>query len=244
MDRIFRVVAIDGPASSGKGTVAAYLAKELRYLHIDSGLFYRYFAYICSQTDSVSIDKTLLNAQLDIVKFFKPVFQFFYNKQEFTELISTLKTESCGQVASKVSAEGDVRQCINFAIRSINQNLVIDGRDTTTVIFPDADVKLFITADVQTRARRRMLEAKDRGEWTLEASVANEESVAFNDNRLLCYIDAISKRDHNDTTRSIAPLICSQYATLVDTSDMTTLQMCEHVTQIVKTQLNIVQPNA
>jgi cytidylate kinase len=113
------------------------------------------------------------------------------------------------------------------------------------VIFPDADVKLFITADVQARARRRMLEAKGRGEWTSAADdVANEESAAFDDGVLQRYIDAINQRDHNDSTRSIAPLICAEDAILVDTSDMTTLQMCEHVMQIVKTQLNIVQQNA
>ncbi|MDR1208285.1 MAG: (d)CMP kinase, partial [Holosporales bacterium] len=198
MDRTFRVIAIDGPASSGKGTVAAYLAKELQYIHVDSGLFYRYFAHVCSQTDdNASVENTLRKAQQNVVEFFKHVLQSFYNKQEGVQIITALKTETCGQMASTLSANGDVRQCVNAAIRSIDQNIVIDGRDTTTVIFPNADVKLFITADIQARAKRRMLEAKGRGEWTSNANVANQEFAEFDDNVFRRYIDAINQRDCN-----------------------------------------------
>lgn len=236
------MIAIDGPASSGKGTVAAFLAKELQYMHVDSGLFYRYFARFyketCEDTSVVGALAAQLLAQptAEVVKFFEPVLEFFYQKSDHAHIIPVLKTESCAQVASKISTEPNVRQCVNTAIRSIDKNLVIDGRDTTTVIFPDADVKLFITANVQTRAKRRMWEDETR---ISHSTLGKNDVPATERSTLQHYVDAIVKRDQQDATRSVAPLICPEDAIVVDTSEMNTSQMCEHVMQIVKVRLNI-----
>jgi cytidylate kinase len=200
------VIAIDGPAAAGKGTIAAFLARRLGYIHIDSGLFYRYFAEQMRGCDDL--------------EFFDPLIHFIQTGKDPGGIIPKLRTESCGQKASKVSQDPQVRQYVNAAVRSIKGNAVIDGRDTATVIFPNATVKLFVTADVETRAQRRML----------------DEHGLLED--LQKYTNAIINRDKNDTLRTIAPLVSAKDAILLDTSGLTIKEMCEKSLEIVRTLLN------
>lgn len=201
------VIAMDGPAGAGKGTVAKFLAKELSLTYVDSGLLYRAWAF--AQTDAQPLP-------LDC---FAPVWHFLNTGHDPDGVIARLRSESVGQFASKVSRDPAVRELITKTIRNFSRahDLVIDGRDTTTVIFPDADIKLFVTATLDVRARRRCLEMN--------------ESL----DRLPLYRQHLQQRDEQDCTRTLAPLVQAPDAFVLDTSDLTIAQACTKALQIVKT---------
>ena len=155
------IIAIDGPAASGKGTLGKRLAHHYGYRHLDTGVIYRAVAYALLEAGSDLSDEKLAVAaamELDPEKFGNPV----------------LKTQKVGDAASVVSAIPKVREVlINFQrqFAADPPGAVLDGRDIGTVICPDADVKIFVVADPHVRARRRTLEALARGEAADEAAV-------------------------------------------------------------------------
>jgi cytidylate kinase len=188
------IIAIDGPAASGKGTLGKRLAHHYGYRHLDTGVIYRAVAKAMLDLGAELTDEVRAVAiamELDPEKFGDPV----------------LKTQKVGDAASVVSAIPKVREAlINFQRQFAEgpPGAVLDGRDIGTVICPDADVKIFVVADPKVRARRRTLEAKARGEDADEALVLAD----------------IIKRDERDQNRAIAPLKPASDAYLLDNSHL------------------------
>ena len=186
------IIAIDGPAASGKGTLGKRLAHHYGYRHLDTGVIYRAVAFALLEAGSDLGNEALAVAaamELDPEKFGNPV----------------LKTQKVGDAASVVSAIPKVREVlVNFQrqFAADPPGAVLDGRDIGTVICPDADVKIFVVADPHVRARRRTLEALGRGEAADEAAVLAD----------------ILKRDERDRNRAAAPLKAASDAYLLDNS--------------------------
>eukprot|EP01035_Chromulina_nebulosa_P008622 gene8622-11680_t len=188
------IIAIDGPAASGKGTLGKRLAHHYGYRHLDTGVIYRAVAKALLDVGADLTNEELAVAaalELDPEKFGNPA----------------LKTQEVGDAASVVSAIPRVREVLlNFQRRFTEDppGAVLDGRDIGTVICPHADVKIFVVADAQVRARRRTLEALARGETADEAAVLAD----------------IIKRDERDKNRAIAPLKPAADAFLLDNSNL------------------------
>jgi cytidylate kinase len=188
------IIAIDGPAASGKGTLGKKLAAQYGLRHLDTGMLYRAVAKSVLDSGQQPGDKA---AVIAAAKALDPA--------GFDE--SVLKSHSVGEAASIVSAVPEVRAALvklqrQFAAKP--PGAVLDGRDIGTVICPDADVKIFVTASPQVRARRRALEYQAAGR-------AIEESAVLAD---------ILKRDERDTKRAISPLKQAQDAHLLDTTHL------------------------
>lgn len=188
------IIAIDGPAASGKGTLGKRLAHHYGYRHLDTGVIYRAVAKAMLDAGADLANEALavtIAQELDPEKFGNPV----------------LKEQHIGDAASVVSAFPRVREALlNFQRRFAEDppGAVLDGRDIGTVICPDADVKIFVVADPAVRARRRTLEAKARGEIADEALVLAD----------------ILRRDERDQNRAIAPLKPAVDAYLLDNSNL------------------------
>lgn len=194
-------VAIDGPAGSGKSTIAKEIAKIFNLYYLDSGALYRAFGYFLSKK---GFD---LNNENDIVKALKEFdvkiidgdYYLFDEKLDFQ-----IRTSEMGKAASIVAKNPLVREKVNEILRNISKKhgVVIDGRDIGTVVLPDAEVKIFLTASIEERAKRRYKELLEKGE-----KVEYEKIY-----------DDIKKRDEADSTREIAPLKPAEDAIIVDTT--------------------------
>jgi cytidylate kinase len=188
------IIAIDGPAASGKGTLGKRLARHYGYRHLDTGVIYRAVAWAMLEAGADLADEAravAVASELDPEKFGNPA----------------LKTQQIGEAASVVSAIPKVREVLlNFQRRFAEDppGAVLDGRDIGTIICPDADVKIFVVADARVRARRRTLEALARGEQADEALVLAD----------------IVRRDDRDQNRPIAPLKPATDAYLLDNSNL------------------------
>jgi CMP/dCMP kinase len=188
------IIAIDGPAASGKGTLAKRLARHYGLRHLDTGVIYRAVAKALLDAGAELTDEARAAAaamELDPEKFSDPA----------------LKSQKVGDAASVVSAFPKVREAlVNFqrAFAAHPPGAVLDGRDIGTVICPDADVKIFVIADPKVRAHRRTLEARSRGEDADEAVILAD----------------ILKRDERDQNRATAPLKAAPDAHLLDNSHL------------------------
>ncbi|GAA0277057.1 (d)CMP kinase [Alteraurantiacibacter aestuarii] len=187
------IIAVDGPTASGKGTIAKALARHFRLPHLDTGLLYRAVGYQVSLYNGDPDDPADALAATNFPD----------------ELLGhpDLRSEATGGLASRVSVHPAVRQALferqrSFATQSAGA--VLDGRDIGTVIAPDADVKLFVTASVEARAHRRWMEMTRRGESHTLAQIE----------------DDLRRRDERDTARKDAPLVAAPDAIMLDTSDM------------------------
>ena len=192
------VIAIDGPAGSGKGTIAKKISSFYNFPHLDSGLLYRSVAYLCETGGEKNLDENI------VLKYAQNL-----NLDEID--INNLRTKEIDEISSKISSYSSVRESlksfqINFKkIHSDKKGIVVDGRDITTVIFPNADLKFYITASLKDRANRRF-----------------KELVLINpkiDKKLV--IKELQKRDQRDKERSTAPLKIADDAIIIDTSDLT-----------------------
>jgi cytidylate kinase len=188
------IIAIDGPAASGKGTLGKRLAKHYGYRHLDTGVIYR------------AVAKAMLDAGADLANEMLAVSAALeLDPGNFGD--PALKTQAVADAASVVSAIPRVREVLlSFQRRFAEDSpgAVLDGRDIGTVICPDADVKIFVIADAQVRARRRTLEARARGEAADEAAI----------------LEDILRRDARDQNRAIAPLKPAADAYLLDNSNL------------------------
>lgn len=201
-------VAIDGPAGAGKSTIAKLVAKEKGYIYVDTGAMYRGLAIhflkqgiLPDETDKII--EACKNADVTI-GYEDGIQQVYLNGENIT---SMLRTEEVGNMASRTSAIPEVRAKLLELQRSLarEKDVIMDGRDIGTNILPNADVKIYLTASVETRAKRRYNELLEKGE-----SCSLEEIKAD-----------IEERDRRDMTRTIAPLKQAEDAILVDSSDLT-----------------------
>ncbi len=201
-------VAIDGPAGAGKSTIAKLVAKEKGYIYVDTGAMYRGLAIHflkkgVDPEDKKAVAEACKDAEVTI-GYENRIQQIYLNGENVTGM---LRTEEVGNMASKTSAIPEVRNKLLDLQRSLakEKDVIMDGRDIGTNILPDADVKIYLTASVETRAKRRFDELKEKGED--------------------CSLEEISKdireRDERDMTREIAPLRKAEDAVLVDSSNMT-----------------------
>lgn len=208
------VICVDGPTASGKGTLAVVLSQQLGYHFLDSGSLYRLTALAALQ-HGLTLEAHDEQAIADLVSGFKIAFsngQVFLNGTEVTDAI---RTEEAGMNASKVSTLAKVRLALLGLQHSFRQlpGLVADGRDMGTVIFPEAKLKVYLTASAQRRAERRYKQLISKGiSTTLDSLRADLEA-----------------RDVRDTSRSVAPLRPAQDALLLDNSDLTVEQSVELV---------------
>ena len=215
-------IAIDGPAGAGKSTIARAAAQRLSYLYVDTGALYRAIAFFMQERrldNEAEIVAALGDVEVNL-KFVDGVQRVFLCGEDVTEKI---RTPQISMLASKISAIPEVREFLLHLQRDLAQknNVLMDGRDIGTVILPNADVKIFLTASPEARAQRRHKELLEKG---LESRY--EEVLAD-----------ILKRDHDDSTRAVAPLKRAEDAILVDTSDCNLEESIELVLRVVKENL-------
>ena len=212
-------VAIDGPAGAGKSTIAKLVAKEKGYIYVDTGAMYRALA-IHFLKKGVAPENTgdVINACRDAdvsIRYESGVQQVYLNGANVT---GELRAEEVGNMASRTSAIPEVREKLLELQRTLarENDVIMDGRDIGTNILPDADVKIYLTASVETRAKRRYNELKEKGEDCDLEQIAQD----------------IKERDERDMNRDTAPLKKAEDAILVDSSDMTipevVSEICSH----------------
>ncbi len=215
-------IAIDGPAGAGKSTVAKVVAQKLSYLYVDTGALYRAIAFFMQENkyeDESEIISALGKVKVNL-KFIDDSQRVFLGDKDVTEKI---RTPQISMRASKISAIPLVREFLLNLQRDLSQknNVIMDGRDIGTVILPNADVKIFLTATPEVRARRRHKEQLEKG---LQSSY---EEV----------LGDIIKRDYDDSNRAVAPLKRAADAILVDTSEYTFYESVELVLRVIKENL-------
>ena len=218
------VIAKDGYSSCGKSTLAKDISKALHILYVDSGAMYRAITLYCLQHHINPEDKDQVIQQLEHINIrlssTLPI-QVYLNNQDVTDDIRSLHVS---RWVSEISAISEVRSKMVDLQRQManHQSLVMDGRDIGTVVFPNADVKLFITADPYIRAKRRQEELIQKG------NIVNLEEI----------MDNLIHRDHIDSTRADSPLKQASDAILIDNSDLTMSSQLELALRIIKEKLS------
>ncbi len=216
-------VAIDGPAGAGKSTVAKAAAKELGYIYVDTGALYRTIALNAVRhgilNDTEKIETMLSDTKVEL-KFADGVQSVYLNGENVSGLI---RTPEISMGASVVSAIPKVRAFLLDLQRDIakKNNVIMDGRDIATVVLPNADVKIFLFASPECRAKRRYDELIEKG-----------ESVTFDE-----VLDDVNKRDYQDSHREIAPLKPSEDSVMADTSELDLNGSVELVVDIIKERI-------
>jgi len=201
------VIAIDGPSASGKGTIAQLVARKLGFHYLDSGALYRLVAL-----KAIQLDTDMQNSG-QLAEIARNLNVFFKGEQIYLDgkiVTDDIRTEQCGIMASQLAAYAQVRAALTERQRAFRQppGLVTDGRDMGSVIFPDADLKIYLTASAEERAQRRHKQLIEKG---MSANIAN-------------LLQDIRKRDERDSNRSIAPLQQGTDAKLLDTTSLTISQ--------------------
>lgn len=214
-------IAIDGPAGAGKSTIAKLVAKQLGYVYVDTGAMYRALA-IHFLKNGLSVDDT--DGIVDACKHAEVTLQYENGLQQVylngENVTAMLREEAVGTMASATSAIGEVRAQLLELQRNLakTQDVVMDGRDIGTNILPNADVKVYLTASVETRAKRRYLELQEKG------VVCDLQEIARD----------IEERDMRDMNREIAPLKQAEDAVYVDSSDMTIEEVVQTIIDLCK----------
>lgn len=200
-------IAIDGPAGAGKSTVAKRVAKELAFIYVDTGAMYRAVAlYLLKNGISPEDEEMLLRAcgQIHIdIEYENGEQQVILNGKNVT---GQLRNEEVGNMASAAAARPCVRETLLALQRDLaaKADVLMDGRDIGTNILPNAQLKIYLTASVETRARRRFQELQEKGEACTLGAIAKD----------------IEERDRKDMSRETAPLKMAEDAVLVDSSEM------------------------
>ncbi|RHP34626.1 (d)CMP kinase [Lachnotalea sp. AF33-28] len=209
-------IAIDGPAGAGKSTIARLIAGKLGFIYVDTGAMYRAIAlHFLRQGIGPEAEETVAEGLEGItvtITYEDGQQQVWLNGENVSGLI---RTEEVSNMASAASSNSLVREKLLQLQRDLaySENVVMDGRDIGTVVLPEADIKIYLTASVKTRAKRRYLELTDRG------IPCNIEEIA----------DDITQRDYRDMNRAISPLKQADDAILVDSSDMTVDEVVEEI---------------
>lgn len=209
------IIAIDGPSGAGKSTVAKLLSKELGFEYIDTGAMYRALAY---KAYKLNID---INEN-EIEEMLKTTNVTYYDNQIFLDgenVEKQIRDEEISKASSKISALKIVREKMVELQRNIaeNKNVILDGRDIGTIVFPNADYKFFITASAEKRAKRRYEQLKSSNIETDYQSVLKD----------------IIKRDENDSTRQFSPLKMAEDAILIDTTNLDIQSVIKTIAQFI-----------
>ena len=216
-----KAIAIDGPAGAGKSTLARMLAKKIGYIYVDTGALYRAVGLKLLQEgidcgNELAVEAVLKNTTVDIR----------YENGEQTVLLDgtgvgeEIRTPKASEMASKCSGLPAVRAFLLDMQRNIAQNhpVVMDGRDIGTVVLPQAECKIFLTASAETRAKRRYKELLEKGQTVTYADVLQD----------------MKQRDYHDTHRAIAPLKQAKDAVLVDTGELNLEQSLALLMQVIQ----------
>ena len=218
MTALAAVITIDGPSGSGKGTIAGLLAKQLGWNLLDSGALYRLLAF-AARNHGVDLTNEealkLLAAHLDVQFIAAAAGQGQKIILEGEEVTDAIRNEYVGAGASQVASLPAVREALLQRQRAFREmpGLVADGRDMGTVVFPDAPLKIFLTASAEERAQRRYLQLKAKGD----------------DVNLVSLLDEIQARDERDTQRAVAPLKPAADAIQLDSTALSIEQVLERI---------------
>ncbi len=206
-------IAIDGPSGSGKSSVAKAVAKRLGLLHLDTGGMYRTLGYkvIKDNLNLENIEEVLKNLDLKIVNK-----KFFLDGEDVSKKI---RSNEVSKIASKVSSIKSVREYMVNLQREISSNndVILDGRDIGTVVFPNAEVKIYLTASPEVRANRRYLE---------DGSLSYEK-----------ILEDILKRDYDDSHREHSPLKVADGAKIIDTDNLSFEEVVEKIIGVIKNEI-------
>jgi cytidylate kinase len=212
------IIAIDGPAGSGKSTTAKLVAKKLGFVYLDTGAMYRAVALKALKNkinpqDEKKLSQIARNSKLDLIEE-NGVNKVLLDGEDVTELIREPKVN---RIVSEISVHKEVRTALVAKQKELGKkhNLVTEGRDTTTVVFPEASLKVYLDCNLLERAKRRMLELNDKG-----ISTSIEEQIK-----------ELSRRDKIDSERKNSPLKKDKEAAIVDTTD---LSIEEQVVKVIR----------
>ncbi|MGN1398748.1 MAG: (d)CMP kinase [Erysipelotrichaceae bacterium] len=214
-------IAIDGPSASGKSTVAKQLCSILNYVHLDTGAMYRCVALEVKRNNLKSDDVDKIVELLPSIKIqLTTDGKVFLNDEDVTD---TIRANDISLLASDVSTIKEVREHLVSLQQKMaeNKGYVMDGRDIGTVVLPDAELKIYLTASVEARAKRRYLENKQRGIESNLQTLKNE----------------IMERDYQDTHRKISPLKQADDAILVDSTEMDKDEVVNYILELVKEKI-------
>ncbi len=215
------IIAIDGPAASGKSTTAKLLAKKLKYVYIDTGAMYRACALDALNnniplSDRENLKKLIENIEIDIKYSPEGNKIYLHNK----DVSKRIREEDISKLSSEIAVIDFVREKMVELQRKMGKNggIIMDGRDIGTVVFPNADYKFFMIADVEKRAKRRQKELIEKGKTADFQTVLKE----------------LIWRDKNDSQRKHSPLKKADDAIVIDTSDMSINEQVETIYKIIK----------
>ena len=217
-------VAIDGPAGAGKSTIAKIVAKEKSFIYVDTGAMYRAMAIYFIKQGIQAEESEKISAAVDgadvTIEYVNGEQQVFLNGENVTPY---LRTEEVGNMASASSVNGDVRKKLVELQQKLatTTNVVMDGRDIGTCVLPNAQVKVYLTASVDVRARRRYKELIEKGQE------ADFEKIKKD----------IEERDYRDMNRDISPLRQAEDAVLVDSSDLTIEESARAILELIDKRL-------
>ena len=213
------VITIDGPSAAGKGSLARNLALYLDFAILDSGSLYRAYAYFHNQGLS---DIKIVQAINELV--FIPTKDDTNILYQNNEITSDIRNEEIAKIASRLSALSETRELLIDIQRNFmeGKNIIADGRDMGTVVFPEADLKIFLDASAKVRAERRYLELQKRG-----------QEVNMRD-----LIADIELRDLKDRTRTLSPLIPADDSITIDSSEMSLEEVLSFTKRLAKKELN------
>ena len=218
-------IAIDGPSGAGKSTIAKAVAKRLGYVYVDTGALYRTVGYaaLCEELDCKNADEIaplLKKIKVDLT-YDNGVQKVLLNGEDVS---TQIRLPECSMAASAVSAIPAVREFLLNTQRDIatHHNVIMDGRDIGTVVLPNAQVKIFLTASAEKRAQRRFIELCEKGIETTFEEV----------------LEDMKQRDYNDSHRAIAPLKAAEGSILVDTSELDLEQSIHAIEQAVQSVIS------
>lgn len=221
-------IAIDGPAGAGKSSISKELAKKLNFIYVDTGAIYRSLAYISlknnlnTKTDVEKISDLANNCKIDL-KYINKVQHIFVDDCDVTEFI---RTPEVSKGASDVSSIPKVREALLSIQRDIadNNNVLMDGRDIGTVVLPRATVKIFLTASIDERSKRRYNEMLEKG------VECNFEDIKAD----------IAYRDNQDSNRSVAPLKPAEDSVIFDNSNYNFEESVDFLYKLIKEKVQVV----
>lgn len=214
-------VAIDGPSGAGKSVIALRLAKRFNLLHINSGSMYRALSYHALQVNVDLLNEQALSDLIDDLQLELTKDQKVFVKGQ--EITSEIRNDQISKLASDISKFPKVREKLVALQQQMvaQKNCIMEGRDITTVVIPDAEIKIFLTASVDVRAKRRTLDLLARG-YTADFEQVKQDIIL---------------RDYQDSHRDIAPLMIAKDAIVVDTTHLSLDEVTDHISQMINQKI-------